>query len=324
MGNPELQGVFGVVPTPLTEKGEVDEQGLAHLVVHCRESGLHAAVILGSNGEFPYFTTEEKLKVLAVAAQAAQGKLPLIAGASAFSTREAVLLARAARSAGYHAVLAALNVYFQLGLEAVKEHFEALADEGGLPVIFYYFPEVTGLMLAPDEIAELAALPGIHGAKITVMSHTFIKRIVKLTRTKLWAVFAGSSFLMEDTLKMGGAGVICPIPLIAPKDCLDLYQAMGNGKFSEAQELPNKLLGALPLFTEIDMPGKVASAWFKAMQRKPYLGPPDRPVSSVVMVKEALRLQGHPITSVVRGPNQQITKERSKLVKKTLKEQGWL
>ncbi len=324
MDNPELQGVFGVVPTPLTEKGEVDDKGLAHLIQHCRESGLHAAVVLGSNGEFPYFTTEEKLRVLAVAAEAAQGKLPLIAGASAFATREAVLLARAAREAGYRAVLSALNVYFSVGLGEVKAHFEALAGEGGLPVIFYYFPEVTGLMLAPDEIAELAALPGIHGAKLTVMSNSFIKRVIKLTRTHLWAVFAGSSFLMEDTIKMGGAGVICPIPLIAPRDCLDLYHAMGKGKFSEAQELQDKLLGALPLFTEIDMPGKTAGAYFKAMQMKPYLGPRDRPASTVAMVKEALRLQGHPITSVVRGPIPQITQERSRLVKKTLKEQGWL
>jgi len=324
MENPNLQGIFGVVPTPLDQEFEVDEKGLGHLVEHCCDSGLHAAVILGSNGEAPYFTTEEKTRILQAAARAGKGRIPLVAGVAAFSTKESIALARAAKESGYQAVLAALNVYFQLDLEAVKAHFEALAREGGLPVIFYYFPEVTGLMLAPDEIAEIAALPGIHGAKITVMNRSFLKRVIKLTRTNLWAVFAGSSFMMRDALKMGAAGIICPIPLIAPKDCMDLYQAMTKGKFEEAEKIQNRLLGALPLFTDIEMPVSVAAPYFKALQRKPYTGPPDRPASSVVMVKEALRLQGHPITSAVRRPNPPIRKEQAAMVARILKAQGWL
>lgn len=324
MEDPELQGVFGIVPTPLTKRGEVDEDGLAHLVRHCADSGLHAAVVLGSNGEFPYLSHEEKLRVIRVAADAAGERILVVAGASAISTREAVAYARAAKEAGCRAVMSALPVYWQLSLEQVKDHFEILAREGELPVIFYYFPETTGLVLAPDEIAEIAAIQGIHGAKITVMNRSFLKRVIKFTRTSLFAVFAGSSLLMRYILKSGGAGVICPLPLIAPANCMDLYRAMEDGDLDKAQELQDHLLGALPLFTSIDFTAAVSVPYWKAMTAKPYVGPPERPISSVAMVKEALRLQGHPITSVVRKPCAPLTSEQSALVKKTLAAQGWL
>jgi dihydrodipicolinate synthase/N-acetylneuraminate lyase len=324
MENPDLQGIFGVVPTPLASDGEVDVKGLGALVEHCADSGLHAAVILGSNGEFPYFSAEEKARILRSAADAAGGKIPLVAGVSSYSTPESIALAKIAAEAGYAAVLAALNVYFALDLEAVKSHFTVLSKEGGLPVIFYYFPEVTGLVLAPDEIAEIAAVPGIHGAKITVVNRTFLKRIIKLTRTDLWAVFAGTSFLMRDALKLGGAGVICPLPLIVPRESMELYRMMEKGKLDEARDVQDMLLAALPMFTGVDMPDAVAAPWFKAMKRRPYTGPPERPVSSIALVKEALRLQGHPITSVVRRPNPPLTHEQANLVEKVLREQNWL
>jgi len=325
MENPELQGVFGIVPTPFDRSGNIDTDGLAHLVGHCAESGLHAAVVLGSNGEFPYLTTDEKLELIKAAAEAGKDKVDVIAGVSAVSTREAVLYAETARESGCHAVMAALPLYWQVDLDRVKEHFSILARDGGLPVIFYYFPEVTGLVLGPDEIAEIAEISGVHGVKITVMNRSFLKRVIRNTRTRLWAVFAGSSFMMRYTLKNEGAGVICPLPLIAPRDCMDLYDAMmKHGDMEKAQQLQDKLLGAIPIMTGMDFPQSVSAPYWKAVTAKPYIGPPERPQSTVMMVKEALRLQGHPITSVVRGPVPRLTKEQSDLVKRTLESQGWL
>jgi 2-dehydro-3-deoxy-D-pentonate aldolase len=319
----ELQGIFGVVPTPLTRNGSVDEAGLRHLVAHCRESGLHGAVILGSNGEWPYFLFEEKKRVLRVAAEAAEG-LPLIAGASAFSTDESVMLARIAREAGYAAVLAALPVYFAVELKCLVAHFSVLAQDGGLPVLFYYWPEVTGLNLSPDEIAELAAIDGVVGAKLSVANRSFVKRVIHLTRTQLWAVFAGTSFMMRFALKEEAAGVICPLPLIAPKDCLELYAAMEAGDLDRADKIQDLLLGALPIFTGTDEDGAIGRTVYKALLRKPYTGPGERPHSTIALVKEALRLQGHPITAVVRAPCGPLTPEHSEVVARTLRRHGWL
>lgn len=324
MENPDLQGVLGVVPTPFTEDGELDENGLAHLVRHVRESGLHGAVILGSNGEFPYLTFEEKLRVLKRAARAADGRLPLIAGVSAVSTRESVILAREAQSEGYAAVLAALPLYFQVDFKEVKKHFTDLVQEGGLPVIFYYFPDVTGLFLSPDQIAEISLIEGIHGAKITVMNRGFLKKVIARTRSRLWAVFAGTSFMLRDSLHLGGSGVICPFPLIAPQPCLAIYEALREGKMDRARRGQDELIAAWPIASGSDMPGAMIAPYFKAMIGKPYTGAPERPFSSVAMIKEALRLQGHPITAVVRAPAPPLAREQAVLVKKTLKALGWM
>ncbi len=324
MENPELQGIMGIVPTPLTDDGDVDESGLSHLIEHCVDSGLHGAVVLGSDGDFPFLTCEQKRTVIRTACEAGAKKIPVITGATAFGTREAVEYARLAGDAGCQAVLAALPMYWRLGLEEIKLHFKELANQGGLPIIFYHFPETTSTVLSPEEIAQVTALSGVHGAKITVMNRSFLKRIIKLTRTGLSAVFAGSSFMMRHTLKNGGAGVLCPLPLIAPEDCLALYNAMDQGEMDKAQDLQDHLLGALPIMTELDYAPSVSIPYFKAMAAKPYTGPPERPSSTVALVKEALRLQGHPVTSVVPGPCPPITREQSDLVKKTLEAQGWL
>lgn len=323
MEDPHLQGVFGIVPTPLTLEGEVDEKGLEHLIEHCAASKLHAAVVLGSNGEFPYLTFEEKARVIKRAAAAAKGKIPVVAGVSAPGTRESIELARIARAAGCRAVMAALIVYFRLDFESIKAHFEMLAREGGLPVIFYYLPETTNLVLTPDEIAELAAIKGVHGAKITVFNRSFLKKVVKLTRTELWAVFAGTAFMMRDALEAGGAGVLCPVPLIAPGLCLDLYNALQKGREQEARKLQDQLLAAVPLFSGIELPSAVGASLYKALLIKPYTGVSERMSSGVAIVKEALRLQGHPITATVRRPCPPLSPEQAEKVKAGMKSLGW-
>jgi dihydrodipicolinate synthase/N-acetylneuraminate lyase len=129
---------------------------------------------------------------------------------------------------------------------------------------------------------------------------------------------------MRYALKRGGAGVLCPLPLIAPQQCLELYRLMQDGKLDEADEIQTKLLGALPLFSGLDMDKTVASAVFQAMARKPYTGPGERPASTVALVKEALRLQGHPISSVVRRPCPPLSRDQAQLVAKTMKCLGWI
>jgi len=323
MDKADFQGVFGIVPTPLTAVGEIDEDGLGHLVGHCAKSGLHAAVVLGSNSEFPYFDLDEKKRVIEVAGKAADGKMPLVAGVGSWGTDESVTLARHAGEHGYGAVLAALPAYFKLGMADVVGHYRVLAKDGGLPVLYYHYPEVTGLDLSPDEMAEIAAIDGVVGAKITTTNRSLFKRVVKSTRTHLWSVFVGTTFLLRYALKRDGAGALCPLPLVAPKQCLELYDVMQKGDLDEADKIQDHLLGAIPLFSGLDVDNSVSIPFFKALSRKPYTGPGDRPAFTVALLKEALRLQGHPITSVTRRPCPPLTHQQADLVRKTMEGLGW-
>ncbi len=320
----ELTGIVAILVTPLTDAGQVDEAGVRHLVDYCCEQGFSGLVVLGSNGEFPYLSFEEKVKVITAAADQAKGRIKVIAGASDYSTDQAIALTVQAREAGCDAVMAALPAYFKLGIDNVLLHIGALVDQGGLPVYFYHFPETTGLVLTPAEISRIAEIEGVVGAKFTVTSIPFLKEVIGLTRDMDFRAFIGTSFLLRDCLELGGAGVFCPLPLLGPQDVKAIAQAQQSGDTKAAIEAQDKVLAAVPLFAGVDLPPEIARAGFKAMAQKPLSEPLNRSSASHAMVKEALRLKGHPIGNMVKRPYLPVSKEQSELVEKTLAGLGWL
>jgi 4-hydroxy-tetrahydrodipicolinate synthase len=314
-----LEGIVPILLTPLTEQGDVDEQGVKHLVEFCVEKEFNGLVVLGSNGEFPYLSFEEKRQVMAAAALAAKGRIPVIATASAFGTDQAVALAKEAEKAGCDAVMAAMPIYFRLDLESVIRHFEAIAREGGLPVFFYYFPEVTGLVLKPEEIRKIAAIEGVTGAKITVVNKSFLKKVIEQTRDLGWKVFTGTSFLLNHCLESGGAGAFCPLPLIAPDMVKGIYQAHKKGDKTRSREIQKKLLNAIPLMSGIDMTPGILSLGFRILTSMPYRGPGKRSPATHHLLKEVLRIQGHPITSSVKPPFKEPTRQETEFITRSLK-----
>jgi len=198
------EGLVAILPTPL-RGGEVDEAGVAHLVGACAERSLDGALVLGSNGEYPYLRFEARCRVMRAAAEAGAGRIPVIGTASASGTEEAVALARAAKAAGCGAVLAAVPAYFALEVGHVVRHLEAVAREGGLPVFFYHFPEVTGLRLRPRDFEAIAAVDGVVGTKLTVANTRYLRAVVARTRATGFRVFTGTTFLLEPCVTAGGA-----------------------------------------------------------------------------------------------------------------------
>ena len=242
----ELGGIVPILPTPMTEEGDLDEEGMRHVVRHAIASEADGVVVLGSNGEFPYLSDEERRRVTAAAVDAADGAAPVIGSASATSTRHAVELARAAREVGCEAVMATVHAYWRMEPGTAREHVAAIAEE--LPVFFYYFPEVSGLVLTVDEIAAIAALDGVVGAKVTVANAPFLRKLIEATRPHGWRVFTGTTFLLRECLEAGGAGVFCPLPLVAPALVRDYHRAVSAGDPERAGALRRRVLrGPAPL-----------------------------------------------------------------------------
>jgi 4-hydroxy-tetrahydrodipicolinate synthase len=320
----DLHGIVPILPTPLTSDGEVDEAGLCHLVEFCARRGMDGVVVLGSTGEFPYLDFDAKRNVMATAVTAAAGRIPVIGSASARGTDEAVALARTAGEVGCDAVMAALPLYYAVGAEGVRRHFETLAREGELPVFYYHFPEVTGLVLTPGEIESIASIDGIVGAKLSVMNARFLRAVIQRTRPLGWRVFTGSTFLLDSCLRFGGAGVFCPLPLLAPDEVRALVDAVDRGERARARRLQAHLRRALPLMAGIDAPPWILALGFAFASRLPRRGP-GRPIGAFhARLKEALRLRGHPIGGAVKRPFEPVTDAERALVAKTLEALGWL
>ncbi|MBV6510117.1 MAG: 4-hydroxy-tetrahydrodipicolinate synthase [Acidimicrobiales bacterium] len=319
-----LEGIVAILPTPLAPNGAIDEPALRHLVEFGVEQGMDGLVVLGSNGEFPYLSFEEKREVMGIAAETAAGRIPVIGTASAAGTDQAVALARAADDAGCDAVMAAVPAYFEIGADEVVSHMETLASEGDVPVFFYHFPEVTGVELSPAEIAQVAAVPGVVGAKITVVNSTFQREVIEATRPSDWQVFSGTSFLLASCVEAGGAGVCCPLPLLGPAAVRELWVALRDGRRQRAEALQADLLRAIPLMSGIDAPVEQLIDGFKLAAHGPFGGSGTRPAPSQGLLKAALRLCGHPLGPTVKSPCREAGEEEVALLERTLHELGWV
>ncbi len=312
-----LEGVVAILPTPLTDTDELDEEGLRQLVRHCVASRLDGVALLGSNGELAYLTAEEKHRAMQVAAEAAAGEIPVIGTASAASTREALRLARSAKQAGCNAVMAALPTYWRVTAGEARDHIASVAQEGGLPVFFYHFPEVTGLSLTPSEIAQIAALDGVIGTKLTVSHLGFLREVIARTRPSGWRVFTGTSFLLDACVSAGGAGVFCPLPLLIPAEIRELAAASRNGDRARAARLQAQVLRGIPLFSGTSAWPALQALGFRLLARLPYR-PGRRAAPTHARLKEALRQCGHPMTAAVRRPLRGVDEAERASVRRSL------
>jgi 4-hydroxy-tetrahydrodipicolinate synthase len=146
------EGIFVVMLSALRD-GKIDDNAMRHMTDHFIAEGAHGLVVLGSNGENPYLSDEEKMQVIDVVTDQAAGRVPVVAGTSYMGTDQTIALTKHARDAGAAAAMIALPIYYKLDFADVKRHYERIADEVGLPIFYYNFPDATGLKLSPAEIA---------------------------------------------------------------------------------------------------------------------------------------------------------------------------
>lgn len=292
----KFEGVFPVVPTPLTPQGALDEAGYRHLISSLTDTGVHGVTSLGSNGECVYLTPRERLRAMEVASKARTRGAKLIVGAGCFGTDEAVEVCHHAREVGADAAMVALPLYYPLDLEAVKRHYEGVSQRGELPILYYNVPDLTHLKMAPAQVAEVLKVPGVEGAKESILNMKEVEELIRLAPER--SILTGSCMTLQETLKAGGAGIICPIPSLDPKLVLEYYAALKAGKTEEARALRNRVLSLMPLM---------------AMSRSPQ-----------ALLKEALRLLGHPITSRVKEPLPQLQAGESERVRAMLQKLGYV
>ena len=157
----DLAGVIPYLATPTDAGGAVDAAALARLCEHLIDAGVHGLTALGSTGEYAYLGPADRELVIATAVEAAAGRVPVIAGVAAASTREAVAQARGAAALGADGIMAVLEAYFPLTQAAVGDYFRAVADATDLPVTIYTNPNFQRAAVSPDVPEALSRHPRI-------------------------------------------------------------------------------------------------------------------------------------------------------------------
>ena len=290
----ELQGVFPYLVSPLDEAGKVKREVLASLVEHLIEAGVHGLTPLGSTGEFAYLDREQRLEIVDVVVQAAQGRVPVIAGVASTTTRDGVALARAVMERGADGVLAILEAYFPVSEQGVEDYFRAIADAVDGPVVLYTNPQFQRSDLSLPVIRKLSAVPNIRYIKDASTNTGRLLSILNETEGRM-KVFAASAHIPVCVMMIGGVGWMAGPACIVPRQSLALYELARRGDWEGAMALQRKLWVINEAFSKYALAACIKGAL--ELQGFP-VGPPLPPQSPL---NEDGRREVRRILEVVQG-----------------------
>jgi 4-hydroxy-tetrahydrodipicolinate synthase len=227
--------------TPFRPDGSVDEQALYALVQWQIENGIDWFVACGTTAETPTLTDDEWLHVLRIITEATAGRIPVWAGCTHNSTREAVARARAAASIpGVTAILSASPYYNKPTQEGLCEHFKAVARSVSIPVVLYNIPTRTGVNLDPSTILRLIeSSPNILGIKESCGNLAQITSLITQA-PQTFRVFAGDDNITLGVIAAGGAGVVSVASNEIPAEMSQMVHAALTNDWPTARRLNRK------------------------------------------------------------------------------------
>ncbi|MFP4473552.1 MAG: 4-hydroxy-tetrahydrodipicolinate synthase [Candidatus Omnitrophota bacterium] len=236
-----LKGSIVAIATPFKD-GKVDEGKLKELVEFQIKNGTSAILPCGTTGESPTLSHEEHERVIDLCIEAADKRVPVMAGTGSNSTEEAVQLTRHAAEAGADAALVVTPYYNKPTQEGLYRHFKAVADSVDIPIILYNIPGRTSRNIEPETMARLAAdCQNIIGVKEAAGSLAQMQAI-KMICPDDFLLFSGDDALTLPLLSIGGVGVVSVVANIVPQDVAALIKAFNDGDITEAQKRHYRLL----------------------------------------------------------------------------------
>ena len=241
-----FRGSFTALVTPF-RNGGVDEQAFRKLVDWQLAEGTDGFVPVGTTGESPTLSHEEHRHVVEWCVEQVKGRVPVVAGAGSNSTSEAIQLAKHAEECGASAVLVVTPYYNKPTQEGLYQHFKAINDGIGIPIIIYNIPSRSVIDMSVDTMKRLFELKNIAGVKDATASVIRVSQ----QRDAMGAGFnqmSGEDASALGFMAHGGHGCISVTANVAPRLCAEFQDACLKGDFASALKLQDKLM---PLHTAL-------------------------------------------------------------------------
>lgn len=235
-----FRGSFVALITPMRRDGAIDERAFQDFVDWQIAEGTHGLVPVGTTGESPTLSHEEHKRVVELCVEAANGRVPVMAGTGSNSTAEAIDLTRHAKRAGADAALVVTPYYNRPTQEGLFLHFKAIAEAVDLPIVIYNIPGRSAVDMLPETMGRLAALPNIVGVKDATAN---------LARPLAQRRACGADFIQlsgEDHTALafnaaGGVGCISVTANVAPRLCAEMQSAWAEGEVRRAMAIQERL-----------------------------------------------------------------------------------
>ena len=238
--NPIVGSIVALV-TPMQADGSVDYPGLRDLIDWHIAEGTDCIGVVGTTGESPTVSVEEHCEIIRVSVQHAAGRVPIMAGAGANSTREAIELTRFSKEVGADCSLQVVPYYNKPSQEGIYQHFKAIAEAVDLPVVLYNVPSRTVADMQPETALRLASVPGVIGIKEASGN---IERAAQLIKhaPKGFSIYSGDDGTAIALMLLGGHGNVSVTANVAPRLMHQLCVAAMAGDVKTATAIHMQLL----------------------------------------------------------------------------------
>ncbi|MBL8167784.1 MAG: 4-hydroxy-tetrahydrodipicolinate synthase [Acidobacteria bacterium] len=236
----QLQGCGTAIITPFQHDESIDELALRRFIEFQITGGVDFLVACGTTGESVTLSEEEQARVVALTIEVAKGRVPVVAGAGGYNTREVIEKIHRYEALGADAILSVTPYYNKPTQEGLYQHYRALAEATSLPIILYSVQGRTGVNLEPATVARLAEIENIIGIKEASGNITQIGEIAALVNSD-FKIFAGDDSVVLPVAALGGVGVISVASNLLPRPVSDLAHACVAGRYEEARKLHRQL-----------------------------------------------------------------------------------
>ena len=279
-----IVGSIVALVTPMFEDGNVDFETLRKLIDWHIAEGTDCIGVVGTTGESPTVSVNEHCDIIRVAVAHAAGRVPIMAGAGANSTREAIELTRFSKEVGADCTLQVVPYYNKPSQEGIYQHFLAIAEAVDLPVVLYNVPGRTVADMQPETALRLATVPGIVGVKEASGNIERAAQLIKHAPAG-FSIYSGDDGTAVALMLLGGHGNVSVTANVAPRLMHDLCVAAMAGDVTQARSLHFRLLSLhKQLFCE---PSPAPTKW--AMSRLGHCRPEVRlPITPLTAGGQAL------------------------------------
>lgn len=286
-----FRGCGTAMITPFKRDESLDEAALRRFIEFQITGGVDFLVACGTTGESVTMSEDEQARVVELTVENVAGRIPVVAGAGGYNTREVIEKVQLYERLGADAILSVTPYYNKPTQEGLYQHYRVIAEATKLPIILYNVPGRTGCNMEPETVARLTGIENIVGTKEASGNISQIAEIASLV-DESFKIFAGDDSVVLPVAALGGVGVISVASNLLPRLVSDLCHASIEGRLDEARKLNRKLT---PIF--------------KAMFIESNPVPVKTALALTGMIEEVYRLPMAPMSKVNRAKLEQVLTE---------------
>ncbi|GEM02906.1 4-hydroxy-tetrahydrodipicolinate synthase [Halolactibacillus halophilus] len=232
----DFNQVLTAMVTPFNDQDEINYDETERLIDYLLDNGTEGIVAVGTTGESPTLSHEEKLEFLTFVVAYVNGRVPVIAGTGSNNTKQSIVLSQEAEKIGVDSVMLVTPYYNKPSQEGMYQHFKAIAESVKVPVMLYNIPGRTVVRLELDTVLRLAEVDNIVAIKEATGDLDLISQIIKETPDD-FSVYSGDDNLLLPILALGGTGIVSVASHMVGNEMNQMIQSFKSGKHTEAVKI---------------------------------------------------------------------------------------